>query len=131
MMLRIRKAGLAVESKKPATTQYFTDDYRSIIKEKINLFMKRIIYLKKIILNMSSKNILEMIIGLLDNYVRSGQVQNFSKKDLKSWAYCLYNSLKFRNSNIKNGTVIYSSQKKLFSRIVLLLDISIEKDEFS
>ena len=43
----------------------------------------------------------------LNSYLRDGTVEMFSKKDLKSWAYCLHSSLQFRTSNVSNGTIVY------------------------
>ena len=43
----------------------------------------------------------------LNDYLRQGDINRFSKKELKSWAYCLHSSLQFRTSNVSNGTVVY------------------------
>ena len=88
------------------TMQYFTDKYKVIIKERDKSFYDT---------NKSELDNFAYVINrytgyeywYLNNYLRSGEVENFSEKQLKSWAYCLHSSLQYRTSNVKNGTVVY------------------------
>ena len=88
------------------TMQYFTDDYKTIIKEKDKSFYDN---------NKSDLDNFSYVINkytgndywCLNDYLRQGDVNKFSKKQLKSWAYCLHSSLQFRTSNVSNGTVVY------------------------
>ena len=108
MLIGIRRTRLRVQSKESiVTTQYFTDDYRVIIKERDKSFYEKN--------NLPDKDNFKYVIkkytgddySFLNNYLKTGQVEKFSKKDLKSWAYCLHSSLQFRTSNVKNGTIVY------------------------
>ena len=98
---------LETQSKKEIITmQYFTDDYRTIIKEKDKSFYDK---------NKSDLDNFSFVINrytggqywFLNNYLRQGVVEFLSEKELKSWAYCLHSSLQFRTSNVSNGTVVY------------------------
>ena len=89
------------------TMQYFTDDYRNIIKERDKSFYNEN---KSILDNFSY--VIRRYTGneyqCLNKYLREGVVSgNFNKKDLKSWAYCLHSSLQYRTSNVSNGTEVY------------------------
>ena len=67
------------------TFQYFTDDYKKIIKERDKSFYDE---------NKSELDNFSFVIKkytgseywYLNNYLRSGEVENFSEKQLKSWA---------------------------------------------
>ena len=98
---------LEVQSKKTIKTfQYFTDDYKKIIKERDKSFYDS---------NKSELDNFSFVINkytgndywCLNDYLRQGDVNKFSEKQLKSWAYCLHSSLQFRTSNVSNGTVVY------------------------
>ncbi len=98
---------LETQSKKTIKTmQYFTDDYKTIIKEKDKSFYDN---------NKSELDNFAFVIQkytgsdywYLNSYLRDGTVEMLSKKDLKSWAYCLHSSLQFRTSNVSNGTIVY------------------------
>ena len=88
------------------TTQYFTDKYKEIIKERDKSFYNK---------NKSDYDNFSYVLNrytgyeywYLNNYLRNGEVEGFTEKELKSWAYCLHSSLQFRTSNVKNGTVVY------------------------
>ena len=88
------------------TTQYFTDKYKEIIKERDKSFYNN---------NKSDFDNFSYVLNrytgdeywYLNNYLRNGKVEGFTEKELKSWAYCLHSSLQFRTSNVKNGTVVY------------------------
>ena len=88
------------------TMQYFTDNYKVIIKERDKSFYDT---------NKSELDNFAYVINrytgyeywYLNNYLREDKVEGFSEKQLKSWAYCLHSSLQFRTSNVKNGTVVY------------------------
>ena len=88
------------------TTQYFTEDYKKIIKERDKSFYNQ---------NKSEMDNFSYVINrytgweywCLNNYLREGKVEEFTEKELKSWAYCLHSSLQFRSSNVKNGQVVY------------------------
>ena len=88
------------------TFQYFTDDYKKIIKERDKSFYDE----NKTELDNFSF-VIQKYTGseywYLNHYLRSGEVENFSEKQLKSWAYCLHSSLQYRTSNVSNGTVVY------------------------
>ena len=99
---------LQTQSKKSIITmQYFTDDYRSIIRERDKSFYNK---------NKSELDNFAYVIRRytgreyqnLNDYLRQGTVEGeLSRKDLKSWAYCLHSSLQYRTSNVSNGTVVY------------------------
>ena len=88
------------------TTQYFTDTYKEIIKERDKSFYDK---------NKSDFDNFSYVLNrytgyeywYLNNYLKNGIVEEFTEKELKSWAYCLHSSLQFRTSNVKNGTVVY------------------------
>ena len=88
------------------TFLYFTDDYKKIIKERDKSFYDE---------NKSEMDNFSFVFKkytgsdywYLNNYLRKGEVKNFTEKELKSWAYCLHSSLTFRTTNVKNGTVVY------------------------
>ena len=96
-----------------STFQYFSDDYRTIIKERDKSFYNN---------NTQGIDNFDYFINrytgkeysFLNNFLRSGKVERFSKNDLKSWAYCLHSSLQFRKSNVPNGTVVYRRVKNPF-----------------
>jgi len=98
---------LEAQSKKQIKTmQYFTDNYKIIIKERDKSFYDQ---------NKSDLDNFSFVIrkytgndySYLNNYLRQGTVDKFTEKQLKSWAYCLHSSLQFRTSNVSNGTVVY------------------------
>ena len=98
---------LETQSKKTIkTVQLFTDDYRTIIKERDKSFYDK---------NKSDLDNFAFVIKkytgddywCLNDYLRQGDINRFSKKELKSWAYCLHSSLQYRTSNVSNGTVVY------------------------
>ena len=98
---------LETQSKKTIkTVQYFSDDYRTIIKERDKSFYDK---------NKSDLDNFAFVIKkytgddywYLNDYLRQGDINKFSKKELKSWAYCLHSSLQYRTSNVSNGTVVY------------------------
>ena len=98
---------LETQSKKEIITmQYFTDDYRTIIKEKDKSFYDK---------NKSDLDNFSFVINrytggqywFLNNYLRQGVVEFLSEKELKSWAYCLHSSLQYRTSNVSNETIVY------------------------
>ena len=98
---------LETQSKKTIkTVQYFTDDYKTIIKERDKSFYDN---------NKSNLDNFSFVINkytgddywCLNDYLRDGEVNKFPKDELKSWAYCLHSSLQFRTSNVSNGTVVY------------------------
>ena len=98
---------LKTQSKKTIkTVQYFSDDYKTIIKERDKSFYDK---------NKSDLDNFAFVIKkytgddywCLNDYLRQGDINRFSKKELKSWAYCLHSSLQYRTSNVSNGTVVY------------------------
>lgn len=89
------------------TMQYFSENYRSIIKERDKSFYNK---------NNSDFGNFSFVINkytgqdykYLNKYLNLGNVGGgFSEKELKSWAYCLHSSLQFRKSNVKDGTVVH------------------------
>ena len=92
--------------KRPLKQFIFTDDYRTIIKERDKPPHDK---------NKSDLDNFAFVIKkytgddywCLNDYLRQGDINRFSKKELKSWAYCLHSSLQFRTSNVNNGTVVY------------------------
>ena len=106
-----RRSRLLVGAEKTLLTkQYFSDDYKAIIKERDKSFYNE---------NQSDLDNFSFVINkytgddywCLNDFLREGKVQKFSKSELKSWAYCLHSSLQFRTSNVKNGTVVYRGVK--------------------
>jgi hypothetical protein len=101
---------LAVSSYQPIKTfQYFTPSYKEIIREK-----DKSIYDE----NDGSKwDNFEYVINkytgndywVLNDYLRDGVVtdNNYTAKDLKSWAWCLHSSLEYFTSNVSNGEEVY------------------------
>ena len=95
------------------TFQYFSDDYRDIIRERDKSFYEK---------NNTGRDNFEYVINrytgseykCLNNYLRSGEVNGFTERELKSWAYCLHSSLQFRTSNVPNGTIVYRRVKNSF-----------------
>lgn len=105
------RSRLEVGAEKPLLTRvYFSDDYRSIINEKDKSFYDNG---KDLLENFSF--IIKKYSGddysCLNDFLREGIVQKFSKSELKSWTYCFHSSLKFENSNVKNGTIVYRGVK--------------------
>ena len=44
----------------------------------------------------------------LNNYLRDGVVdEDYTEKELKSWAWCLHSSLQYLKSNVSNGEEVY------------------------
>ena len=95
------------------TFQCFSEDYKDIIRERDKSFYQK---------NKTGRDNFEYVINrytggeyrCLNDYLRSGEVKSFSRKDLKSWAYCLHSSLQFRTSNVPNGTIAYRRVKNSF-----------------
>jgi hypothetical protein len=105
---------LEVGTYAPLTTfQYFSDDYRDIIRERDKSFYQK---------NNTGRDNFEYVINrytgneykCLNDYLRSGVVRGFTEKELKSWAYCLHSSLQFRTSNVQNGSIVYRRVKNSF-----------------
>lgn len=88
------------------TTQYFSDNYRQIIKERDKSFYDK---------NDTGIDNFEWVLNkysgyeyfYLNQYLYNGKVRGFTEKELRSWAYCLHSSLQFRTSNVENGTIVY------------------------
>ena len=101
---------LATQAKESIySLQYFSDDYRRIIAERDKSFYNK---------NYSEYDNFSYVINrysgneysILNNYLRDGTFtpnHEFTKNDLRSWAYCLHSSLQFRTSNVSNGTKVY------------------------
>jgi len=92
------------------TMQYFSEDYKSIIREKDKSFYNSD---KSLLDNLSSviKEYSADDFWCLNDFLREGKVEKFSKSELKSWTYSLHSSLKVENSNVKNGTIVYKGVK--------------------
>ena len=55
----------------------------------------------------------------INNYLREGKIGNNSKyteKEIKSWAWCLHNSLTKRKSNVTNGSIYYRGVSRKFPK---------------
>lgn len=105
-----KRSRLEVGAEKPFITMlYFSDEYRSIINERDKSFYDST---KDLLDNFSF--VIKKYTGddywYLNDFLREGKIQQFSKSELKSWTYCLHSSLKFE-SNVKNGTIVYKGVK--------------------
>ena len=106
-----KRSRLEVGAEKTFLTMlYFSDEYRSIINERDKSFYDN----RKDLLD-SFSFVIKKYTGddywYLNDFLREGKVQKFSKSELKSWTYCLHSSLKYGNSNVKNGTIVYKGVK--------------------
>ena len=99
---------IEVSSYQPIKTfQYFTPSYKEIIREK-----DKSIYEEK---DGSYLDNFEYVIReysgddywKLNNYLRDDVVNGFTKKRLRSWAWCLHSSLQYLRSNVSNGQEVY------------------------
>ena len=89
------------------TFQYFTDNYKKVIKERDKSF-----YRKK---GNSEEDNFDFVINeytgedywCLNDYLRGDGAYRYSEKDLKSWAWCLHSSLQYLESNVPNYTTVY------------------------
>ena len=99
---------IEVSSYQPIKTfQYFTPSYKEIIREK-----DKSIYEEN---NGSDLDNFEYVIReysgndywKLNNYLRDDVVNGFTKKRLRSWAWCLHSSLQYLRSNVSNGQEVY------------------------
>ena len=106
-----KRSRLTVGAEKTLLTkQYFSDEYKSIIKERDKSFYNTN---KSLLDNFSY--VINKYTGddywCLNDFLREGKVQKFSKSELKSWAYCLHSSLQFRTSNVENNITVYRGVK--------------------
>ncbi len=99
---------IEVSSYQPIKTfQYFTPSYKEIIREK-----DKSIYEEN---DGSEFDNFEYVINeysgddywKLNNYLRDDVVVGFSRKRLRSWAWCLHSSLQYLRSNVSNGQEVY------------------------
>ena len=99
---------IEVSSYQPIKTfQYFTPSYKEIIREK-----DKSIYEEN---DGSDLDNFEYVIReysgddywKLNNYLRDDVVNGFTKKRLRSWAWCLHSSLQYLRSNVSNGQEVY------------------------
>ena len=99
---------IEVSSYQPIKTfQYFTPSYKEIIREK-----DKSIYEEN---DGSEYDNFEYVINeysgddywKLNNYLRDDVVNGFTKKRLRSWAWCLHSSLQYLRSNVSNGQEVY------------------------
>ena len=99
---------LEISSIKPIRTmQFFSKDYRNIIREKDKSFynenkgdLKKFEY---VIQRYTGNDYLH-----LNNYLRDGIVGgDFTKEQLESWTYCLHSAIQLGKPNVKNNTVVY------------------------
>ena len=95
---------------------YFSDEYRSIINERDKSFYDN----RKDLLD-SFSFVIKKYTGddywYLNDFLREGKVQKFSKSELKSWTYCLHSFLKYGNS--KSLINMKYSIKKVLSKNLL------------
>ena len=92
------------------------DYYKDIINKKdISFFSK----------NLSKYNNDDYVINLytsndywyINNYLREGKIpkdSKYSEEEIKSWAYCLHNSLTNRKSNVLNSSTFYRGVNRKF-----------------
>ena len=99
---------IEVSSYQPIKTfQYFTPSYKEIIREK-----DKSIYEEN---DGSEYDNFEYVISeysgddywKLNDYLRDDVVKGFTKKRLRSWAWCLHSSLQYLRSNVSNGQEVY------------------------
>ena len=92
------------------------DYYKDIINKKDTSFFSK---------NLSKYNNDDYVINLytsndywyINNYLREGKIpkdSKYSEEEIKSWAYCLHNSLTNRKSNVLNSSTFYRGVNRKF-----------------